>query len=97
MAYGLVLVFAGVTEADYWAVNTALGIDKDGTGDWPAGLQFHSGGTVASGGFVVTEVWVDKPTQEAFMASRLGPALGQVGVPDPVQVIETEVFNTHSG
>lgn len=87
------LVFDGVSEDQYWAVNDALGINRDGTGDWPAGLQAHSGGPTDGGGLVVAEVWASKADQEAFMASRLGPALGSVGVPPPVQVIEYEAVN----
>ena len=31
--------------------------------------------------------------QEAFMASRLGAALGAVGVPEPIQIIESDLVN----
>lgn len=93
MSYGLVLVFDGVTEQDYWAVNDKLGIDRDGNGPWPAGMKFHAGGPTANGGWVVIEQWDSKASQEAFMANRLGPALGAVGVKAPSQVIETETVN----
>lgn len=93
MPYGVVLRFEGVTEDQYWAVNDRLGINRDGTGAWPAGLVAHTGGPTADGGLVVCEVWASKADQEAFMGARLGAALGAVGVPPPVQVIEHEVVN----
>jgi hypothetical protein len=92
MAYGLVLVFEGVGEDQYWAVNEKLGIGRDGRGDYPKGLVTHAAGPTPTG-WVVIEVWDAKSSQEAFMASRLGPALGAVGVPAPSQVIETDTVN----
>ena len=92
MAYGVILRFEGVGVDEYWAVNDRLGVQRDGTGDWPAGLVTHLGGPT-DGGLVVTEVWATKADQEAFMAERLGAALGEVGVPPPAQVIEFEVDN----
>jgi hypothetical protein len=94
MSYSLVLRFEGVSEADYWAVNSELGISRDGSGDWPAGMQSHVGGPTDDG-WVVIESWESKAAQEAFMAGRLGAALGVVGVPAPVQVIETNTVNEH--
>ena len=32
MTYAIVLVFEGVSEADYWKVNDILGIGRDGAG-----------------------------------------------------------------
>ena len=92
MAYGIVLEFSGVDKSQYDAVNEKLGIDMaKGTGNWPAGLTSHMGGTTPDGGLLVTEVWESKAHQEAFMASRLGAALGAVGVPEPVRVTELDV------
>jgi hypothetical protein len=93
MAYGIVLVFDNVTADQYWAVNDKLGIQADGTGDWPAGIRSHTGGPTEGGGWVVSEVWDSKADQEAFMGSRLGAALGAVGVPAPSQVIESDLAN----
>ena len=92
MAYGITLVFDGVSADDYWAVNEKLGISPDGSGDWPAGMISHCGGATATG-WVVSEVWESKGAQEAFMAARLGGALGAVGVPAPVQIIEADLVN----
>ncbi len=93
MAYGIALVFDGVTADQYWAVNEKLGISADGTGDWPKGIRSHTGGATPTGGWIVTEVWDSKADQEAFMASRLGAALGAVGLPAPVQIIEADLVN----
>jgi hypothetical protein len=92
MAYGLVLVFDGVTEEHYWSVNEKLGIDRSGSGDYPAGLLVHLGGPTANG-WVVSEVWDAKASQLAFMEGRLGQALAASGVPAPTQVIETDSAN----
>jgi hypothetical protein len=95
MSYGIVLVFEGVGIDQYWAVNESLGIKPDGSGDWPAGMLSHAGGPTATG-LVVAEVWASKADQEAFMASRLGAALGAVGLPAPAQIIESELANYHT-
>ena len=93
MSYAITLRFDGVTEDQYWAVNEKLGIDADGNGPLPAGLIAHVGGPVDGGGWVVSEIWDDKATQEAWMAGTLGAALADVGVPPPVQVIKTDAVN----
>jgi hypothetical protein len=92
MAYAIVLAFDGVGADQYWAVNEKLGINADGTGDWPDGILSHAGGPTATG-WVVAEVWNSKADHEAFMASRLGAALGEVGLPEPSEVIESELVN----
>lgn len=95
MSYALTLRFESVTEDQYWAVNEALGIDRAGQGDWPDGLLVHSGGPFGDGGWVVSEIWASRAEQEAFMAGRLGQALGAVGVPPPAQVIDTDTVHVH--
>ncbi len=71
MASFLLLRFPGLGVEDYHAVNERLGIDvADGTGDWPAGLLSHVGGT-ADDGFVVAPApssveWIDL---EAYVTS----------------------------
>jgi hypothetical protein len=81
MAEALILDFAGLTDVDYRAVNSNLGIDMEtGKGNWPAGLLSHAAGPSDEGTFVVTEVWSSRAAQAAFMESRLGPALGAAGV-----------------
>ena len=81
MPEAVILEFAGLTNADYAAVNANLGIDPDtGKGDWPAGMLSHAGGPSDDGTFVVVEVWASQADQAAFMESRLGPALGAASV-----------------
>jgi hypothetical protein len=82
MAEVLILEFADATEDQYLAVNKVLGIDAaTGEGDWPAPLLSHTA-TFGDAGLVVVEVWESQAQQAEFMA-RLGPALGEVGVPQP--------------
>jgi hypothetical protein len=87
MPDALILEFTGGTADQYMAVNAVLGIDPaTGEGDWPTGLVSHTGSTGASGDLLVFEVSDSRESQEIFMASRLGPALGQVGVPKPTRI-----------
>jgi hypothetical protein len=72
-------------------VNEKLGIDMNaGTGDWPAGLRSHAGGSTPDG-FVVMEVWDSKEQQQAWIGGRLGAALGAVGVPEPLRVTDLDI------
>jgi hypothetical protein len=93
MSYGVVLVFDGAEDSQYWDVNERLGVNADGTGDWPEGLERHVA-TRTGNGLVVTEVWDSKDAQERFMADRLGAALACAAVPPPAQVLDGELLNT---
>lgn len=85
MAEALILEFKGVKEDHYKAVNDILGVDSaTGKGSWPPGIISHTAG-MEGDAFVVFEVWESKAHQEAFMNSRLGPALGKAGVPEPTR------------
>lgn len=85
MSEVLVLEFKGVNAAQYREVNAILGLDTvTGEGDWPAGMTSHTG-AASEDGLLVVEVWESQEAQAAFMGSRLGPALGQVGLPEPVR------------
>ncbi len=96
MSDALVLEFSGVSAAQYREVNAILGIDPDtGEGDWPDGLTCHTG-AVSAGGFLVFEVWDSQEAQATFMNSRLGPALGQVGVPEPARAEWLSVEGHHA-
>lgn len=96
MSYAITLLFEGVGEDDYWAVNDALGIDRNFEGDVPPGLLVHTAGPVGDDGWVVSEVWASRADQEAFMGGRLGAALGAVGVPEPTQVIDTDAVGLYT-
>ena len=87
MSEALILEFKGATADQYHAVNTLLGIDSvTGEGDWPPGMLSHTGAAGDGGDLVVVEVWDSRESQAVFMASRLGPALGQAGLPQPARV-----------
>jgi hypothetical protein len=86
MPEALLFEFSGVSAHDYRAVNRKLGLDPDtGDGAWPVGLLSHTGAST-DGGFVVFEVWESQEEQVDWMTSRLGPALVQVGLPEPTRV-----------
>lgn len=96
MSDALILEFSGVSAAQYSAVNAALGLDPDtGDGDWPPGLLSHTGAASADS-LLVFEVWDSRESQADFMTSRLGPALGQVGVPEPGRVEWFSVEGHHT-
>jgi hypothetical protein len=85
MSEVLILEFRDADPALYDAVNEKLGLNQEtGEGDWPDGLTMHLGAEHADGnGLTVVEVWESREAQDAFMTSRLGPALGQAGAPEP--------------
>ncbi|MDX6374727.1 MAG: hypothetical protein QOD98_3715 [Nocardioidaceae bacterium] len=87
MSEVLILEFRDVDPALYDVVNTNLGLDPaTGTGDWPDGMVSHTGAAHLDGnGLSVVEVWESRDAQDAFMSSRLGPALGQASVPEPTR------------
>ena len=87
MAEAIILEFTSPDAAGlYKTVNGILGVDPDtGKGDWPPGILSHAA-AVQGDAFVVFEVWESKAQQEEFMSSRLGPALGQAGAPEPNRV-----------
>jgi hypothetical protein len=96
MTEAVILEFDGVGAERYHAVNAVLGIDQAaGTGDWPDGMISHTGGTTEGGGLLVFEVWDSKESQEAFMTSRLGPALGQTEMPAPSRLEWLTVEGQH--
>ena len=92
MAYGIILEFGpDVTKQQYDAVNEKLSLDPaTRSGDWPAGLKSHAGGTTPDG-FVVYEVWESKADHEAWLGGRLGAALAAVGVSEPTRVTEVDI------
>jgi hypothetical protein len=96
MSEAVILEFSGVSAEQYQAVNKVLGIDyATGAGDWPDGLLTHTGATTAGGGLLVFEVWDNQASQQAFMSSRLGPALGQNEMPAPSRLEWLSVEGHH--
>jgi hypothetical protein len=99
MAESIILEFKGAGKNEYDQVNKILGIDQvTGEGDWPAGLLNHTGAVSANGDLVVYEIWESQAAQGAFMA-RLGPALQEVGLPEPSRMEWFDVigqYHTHS-
>jgi len=87
MSDALFFEFTGVSANQYKEVNKILGLDPaTGDGNWPFGLHSHTAAAGTGGGFIVFEVWESKEAQAAWMASRLGPALVQTGIPEPKRV-----------
>lgn len=94
MSEVLILEFKDATADQYFAVNKILGIDvTSGAGDWPAPLLSHTA-SFGDAGLVVVEVWESQEAQAAFMA-RLGPALGEVGVPKPSRMEWLKTLGHH--
>lgn len=79
----LILTFEGVTEAEYRAVNTSLGVDPGSPENWPDGMIMHAAGLNSDGHLVVTEVWESTAKQESFLKDRLEPALAEGGITGP--------------
>ena len=98
MSDALILEFRNASPELYSSVNAILGLDPaSGAGDWPEGMVSHSAGEHSDGnGLTVFEVWESQEAQEAFMGSRLGPALGQAQVPQPTRVEWFSVLGHHS-
>jgi hypothetical protein len=97
MAIGFVIQFSGVGISNYDDVMTNLGLESPGaTGaknDWPDGIISHLAGATERG-LCVVDVWESQEKFDSFMHSRLGPALGNAGMPEP-QVTAFEVYNHH--
>lgn len=86
MADFLVLEFSTPDAvALYHKVNGILGVNVDGSGDWPAPLLHHVAANVGDK-LIVVETWESKQAQEEFMQTRLGPALQKADAPTPDRV-----------
>jgi hypothetical protein len=97
MAEALVLEFPSISVEQYNAVNKILNIDPTtGDGDWPTGMMSHVGASGPDGSLLVFEVWASQADQAAFMETRLGPALGQVGLGEPSRVEWFNVVGNHA-
>jgi hypothetical protein len=98
MAVGFVMQFSGVGNDDYDAAMRNLELESPAvTGvanDWPIGIISHTAGPTDKG-WCVVDIWESQERFDSFMTSRLGPAMGKAGLPEP-QVTPFEVYNRHS-
>jgi hypothetical protein len=96
MSKVIILEFATTTADQYAAVNKVLGVNMEtGEGDWPKPLESHVG-AIGDSGLVVVEVWESEEAQAEFMG-RLGPALAEVGVPEPTRVQWLSLLGHYTG
>jgi hypothetical protein len=95
MSKVIILEFPGVTAEQYQAVNKLLGVDPaTGEGDWPEPMESHTA-ALGDAGLVVVEVWESQEAQAGFMA-RLGPALAEVGLPQPTRMEWLSLLGRHN-
>lgn len=98
MAIGFVMQFSGVGVDGYNEAMRNLELESPGVrgveNDWPDGIIGHFAGSNENG-WCVVDVWESPEKFDAFMQSRLGPAMAKAGLPEP-QVTPFEVYNIHS-
>ena len=98
MAIGFVMQFPGIGIDGYNEVMRNLELESPGVqgveNDWPDGIISHFAGATRTG-WCVVDVWQSQERFDAFMQSRLGPAMGKAGLPEP-QVTPFEIYNQHS-
>jgi hypothetical protein len=95
MAVGLRIKFANGTQEQYDAVNAQMGIDENP----PDGLIFHAAGPIEDGWGVI-DFWESRGHFDQFQASRLGPAIQELGdrAPQgPPDIKEFPVYNHMTG
>jgi hypothetical protein len=91
MAVGLSIRFEGGTAEQYDAVNEKANV----AGEVPDGLILHSAGPIKSGWGII-DFWESRAQFDAFMESRIGPAIAELGdaaMPTPPEVKEFPVHN----
>ena len=74
MAIGLRAKFQGGTQEQYDAVHGQMGVDADP----PAGMIFHMAGPIDDGWGVI-DIWESRDAFDQFFASRLQPAIQELG------------------
>jgi hypothetical protein len=92
MAIGLIIRVTGMGQDKYDAGMKEMGLDKP-TSQWPDGIISHVAGP-SGRDWVVVDVWQSQAHFDKFMASRLGPAMAKVGIPQP-EVTPFEVHNRY--
>jgi hypothetical protein len=93
MAIAYVVQLGGVDAARYEAVQKEVGF-RDTKGDWPKGLISHLAGATPDGGWCVVDVWDSQADRDAFVESRLAPALQKIGGLPPPKITPVEVYNS---
>jgi hypothetical protein len=88
MAVCRIYEVAGATLEQYDAVNDKV------PEQMPPEAHYHVAGA-AGGTLYVIEVWDSREDIERFMQGPLGPAMEEVGVPEP-KITEFEVHNEES-
>jgi hypothetical protein len=95
VAIGFVMQFSGMGVDEYNEVMQHLELEtpdlKGVPNEWPVGIHSHTAGPTEQG-WCVVDVWESQESFDAFMGSRLGPAMGKAGLPEP-QVTPFEVYN----
>jgi hypothetical protein len=91
MAIGLSIRFADATAEQYDAINAEMGVEDD----MPDGLIFHAGGPIKDG-WGVLDFWDSRAQFDAFLESRIGPAIaaaGDAAPPNPPEIKEFPIHN----
>lgn len=91
MAIGLRLKFENGTQEQYDTVQSHMGIDDDP----PDGLLFHAAGPIEDGWGVI-DFWESRDHFDRFQASRLVPAIQELGdraMPGPPDIKEFPVHH----
>jgi hypothetical protein len=91
MAVGLSIRFSDGTAEQYDAVHAEMGVETDP----PDGLIFHSAGPIKDG-WGILDFWESRAQFDAFLESRIGPAiaaLGDAAMPNPPEIKEFPVHN----
>jgi hypothetical protein len=91
MAIGLSIRFADATAEQYDAINAEMGVEDD----MPDGLIFHAAGPIKDG-WGILDFWDSRAQFDAFLESRIGPAIGAVGDAAPPNPPEIKEFPIHN-
>jgi hypothetical protein len=91
MAIGLSIRFADGTAEQYDAINAEMGVESDK----PDGMIFHAAGPIKDGWGII-DFWESRAQFDAFLESRIGPAIaaaGDAAPPNPPEIKEFPVHN----
>ena len=91
MARGLSIRFADGTAEQYDAINAEMGVESDK----PDGMIFHAAGPIKDGWGVI-DFWESRAQFDAFLESRIGPAIaaaGDAAPPNPPEIKEFPIHN----